>query len=1119
MRTKMRTKRMNPPAKGSLGSELTMGFIFSFTAIALLSSSVRAEGPREEAKDRIIDEASADTQNEAEQELAAMAKKYAGTAREATLLLRLSELRIEIASTVFRVEYGSDLAKRNAQSRDGRKKIQHEGVVLRAVGSLGRILSLYPKSEEAGRALFLRGKAYRELRQNRNALADFESFLGRYPNRTERGLAVIGVADISIENKDYSRAIGVLSALTQNSSHLFYALALQKRAWSFYASGSPLIAVAELGKLAQFFGRKESKGLLTDGERAVRESALSDVSATAYSAYFLSPNRFSLPQANRLLRMFDSGDGYREMAAQFADHLRAADSAVALGEWKGLVLQSDPSRKENLPLLVSVFNYELEREAYSEAAKVAQEIAGVIEKDRTSATAQEAMTLVVKAADRLTKRIVDYRGSEKSTQSEATLIRLLPTIDQMLGVEDLRRFGIRWNLAETFYTLGRFESSALFYRFIYTQWNASQTKAAEILNRQQKGVKISQFDAGLKSVASRFEILRQSGFGTKELVVSAAPDSVNPLKPFTAAQAKGLREWTSWVDELALRDEIQRDAEARKAISHFQFEAIRGLYLIGQRSVALKRSTEFVMGNETAFSVPAATLVLDTYIARQDWEKVETTARDFSRLAFLKKTAFGTKLAEQAAAARFKRADLAFRGKSFAASAEQANEFLKNYSQHPLAVDAKGIACNSNFQRGELSDALDCFQELAEDFPRTEAARQALHTSARIEDDRYSFLKAARLYDRYLSLGKGAGKSRSKDAGALSTKEIAAIRLRIVRLTRASGDAEQMAQVSRRKDLCGESRETKKECEVTSAVSVLLKGKDADKERAVRLITSAPNELKAVWATFAIENWAVYSQKNLDRILNTLITHWKDADVSVRYLLIPRLVKIIPEELARERMILKRDQLRAKAPEILRRIKTLQSWETRTSMVAKLPLNRLRASSYEQTARGYEDLIEELRNIPAPNDGGAGAKAEQDALIAKMVEPFRLKANELNANAIRLSRSSLGSGNADQFDGIWSSSESKAGRYSLAAATLREAWPKAIEDENWSRVGFFSDEASQLTSLSPEWVKAARALSLARSGAEAEARVLFADACRGPSAEKSLKAACRASALSGKERG
>jgi len=80
--------------------------IFTATAFSLSFSALAADMSSEEATDRVVDQAAVDMQSEADADLARAARQFRGTEREAEMLMRLSELRLEIAEGLFRVAYG-----------------------------------------------------------------------------------------------------------------------------------------------------------------------------------------------------------------------------------------------------------------------------------------------------------------------------------------------------------------------------------------------------------------------------------------------------------------------------------------------------------------------------------------------------------------------------------------------------------------------------------------------------------------------------------------------------------------------------------------------------------------------------------------------------------------------------------------------------------------------------------------------------------------------------------------------------------------------------------------------------------------------------------------------------
>lgn len=1052
-------------------------------ALSLALGAISAPAPvladqddhqKQERVDRTVDQASADTQTEAERDLVSLARNYRGSAREPELLLRLSELRLEIADTLFRVDYAPG---------EGSEKKAYIGTIRRSLEPLSRLIEEHSKAAEFPRALFLRGKAHRLLGNAKPALKDFEAFLARYSSREEADLAAIGVADLSIELKNYARVPAVLEPISRNSSSPLYGIALQKRAWSFHAQGMQSRAVSELKRLAKFFKAQSSSGELPRGLAAIRASILDDVPSVAYAAFREDPRRFNLYQADALLKSFDRGAGYRDMAAQFTERLRAADLASEIGTWKRIVLRSDPSKQDNLGPFAGILEYDLGREAYREAIEDARDVARILTAHPKSEDAESARALLVKTADVLTKRIADYKKNSKSSEAEKHLLALFPLIDQSLDKKDFRRIAVRWNLAGTLESLERYDSAASLYRWIEKNWENGGTPVAGV----------SAQAAGIKAISARYESLRRAGVIPKDLAVKASS-----RVSIQAAQRQSLMEWIAWVDEAASR----ADSKTQEQISHFIFEGNRGLYAGGLTELALDRSKRLAADRPGSIvAAPSASLVMDTWIARKNWEKVESLALEFADVKGWKSGDFSKKMLEQASNARLKRAEDAYARKAYAEARNHGNEFVGRYPQSPRAVDAQGIACNSSIRLHEADAALSCLEGVVRMAPGTQVAREALKNAALIEDGRFRFLESARLYMRYLN----------SPGTKLSQDELTRVRRRILRLTRASGDAEEMRQAASRKSNC--TGQLKQECERNLAIASLI-GQSESQSAALHSVQksrSAAPALRAIWATHAIGQWESLSPRSARTVVAALIRHWKDTEASTRYFLIPRLSQKLPEVMKKDRERLRERRLTDNAQSILKRIQALQAWETAAAEIGQLPLSSVQAAVLSQTHGAYEDLVSELKELEAPKGSNEAQKKEHRRLIAKMSEPFVLKARKIRDHWAALERQRSVGMKMEGIAGIWD-------RKGQTNSAINKEWPKALREKEWSRVAFFAEESSDLR-MPGDWVKAARAVSLAHSGAFAEARVVFADACRERGSKSSIGNACREFARSKKGRG
>lgn len=1040
--------------------------IFTATAFTLSLGSLTAQAVenREEAADRVVDQAAVDMQGEADQDLAQAVKAQRGTAREAEMLMRLSELRLEIAEGLFRVAYAP---KEKGIQAAYRTKLSA------AVASLTRVLSVYPKSEFTPRALFLRGKAEKELGNVKASLKDFEEFLTRFPGREESPVASLAVADISIATQNFKRAVSVLSPLLLQPSLPAYSSAVAKRAWAFYSDSNPLAAVRELKLLAAHFSRLEDANQLSSGDRALRESLMGDVPTIAYMAFSKDRAQFNLVQVNALLRSFDRGEGYHRMALRMMDHLRTADRDGELRTWKALVLKSDPARAENLQMLIATFSYDLERESYAEVVKTAAEMSTILAKNLKAEGADEARKLVVRAGDSLTKRITDYRNTVRANDAEKYLAALLTSFEAMTSPEDTRRVALRWNLAETYFGLEKYERAAQAYRSVALNWGSASVTTAGVSPKA----------AALKAISSRYEALRAALIIPQTLTAQA---SARATKTISAGNLAAVREWIQWLDTYT-------KAEG-ESLESFQFEASRTLYQAGFQDEALSRLKQSALaapGSRSA--IASASLVMDTWIARARWDQVESEALVFSEVKGWAKASFAAQMKTQASVAKFKRAELAYAVKNYSEAGVQAREFLKNYSSNVLAVDAQGIACNSAVNSKDFDAAVSCLDELAARFPRSSAAPQALRTAARIEDDRMNFSSAADRYVRYLNASRG-----------LKSSETMTIRKRILQLTRATGNAERMEKSGTQRSLC--TAQLASECELNRALAALIRATEGEKNpSAVSRMSSARRELRAIWASVVLEQWQTLDRKALDRAMSALVLNWKATDASVRYFLIARATKTVPALLARERTMASKVMLTATERSITTRMRLLQNMETRARIVGEIPVTSIQAAARETVYFGYSDLIADMRAMPAPAKATAAQKAEQAHLVAGLVQPLILKSRKI--------RDSFAALDLKEKQGLNGEPLNRLGDQSIAALSV---WAKAIQDENWSRVSFLSNEVMDLKSVPAGWAKAARAVSLASAGAAAEAKIVFGDACRDTTGSVSLRDACRSTRAKGR---
>src|SRR4051794_14416699 len=94
--------------------------------IAILINTASASTGLGENHDRQVDQAALDSQSSAELKLKVLLRKYAHTAQEAVLLLRLAEIEQESAAIEFRIAYGQ------AHQKKAAPKLEKYNTVLKA---------------------------------------------------------------------------------------------------------------------------------------------------------------------------------------------------------------------------------------------------------------------------------------------------------------------------------------------------------------------------------------------------------------------------------------------------------------------------------------------------------------------------------------------------------------------------------------------------------------------------------------------------------------------------------------------------------------------------------------------------------------------------------------------------------------------------------------------------------------------------------------------------------------------------------------------------------------------------------------------------------------------------
>ena len=375
-----------------------------------------------------------------------------------------------------------------------------------------------------------------------------------------------------------------------------------------------------------------------------------------------------------------------------------------------------------------------------------------------------AQKILLDTATVIQTLIVKNKDSEDVSQLNGTLAGIYGAFTQLVEESDPRVAKVHYNLAESLFETGHFEAATEHYRWVATRTNLSEK---------------DRHDALQKSIASRYEELRAKNLIPKDLKAKAmAPAAVGPVS------ATGLlptaAEWIVWVDA------EHSISGSTKQNESFYFEASRCLYAAGNVRMAVERMRDFARKNpQSQYAIPAASLVVDTYVAGADWSGLRSLVGEFSSVTAWKSTQFVAKLHALDSEVGYKQLEASYSSNQYAPALAQAEDYLSKHPDSKFSTDALALAGNSALALKDQKKALMYLSKLIAEAPNSDAGVRSLLSRAKLRESSFDFEAAARDYQTWIDLrqeltqnqaGEKAAASKSHFAHGLGERKFAGAR-------------------------------------------------------------------------------------------------------------------------------------------------------------------------------------------------------------------------------------------------------------------------------------------------------------------------------------------------------
>lgn len=1033
--------------------------VFAFQGNVAISG-VSPRFTETEIQERRVDQAALDSQLNAIRNIKELLAKNRGKGQEPALLYKLGEAQRRAGGMQFRIAHGTPRKAGSKSTLDS-----HKPYLVQATKSFGELIKRFSNSTDLPRAYFLKAKSHADAGEISRASSDYMYLIRHYPKSEDTVSAHMAVAEFEMSAGRWEAAADHLRAVERKPDHPYFPHALYRAAWCHYNLRDVARALSYIERTIRFYANNAESA----SDEALRENAVQDAALFFLLGFEQKLSNFGIEEAYTYFKRLESGALFGKTLIRYAKLLRAHGHVEELGRWKTLVLAREPERPESLELIVIAYEDQLNKRQYSSLVSTARELVAYRTTKSSPDSVKRAEKLLLDAASQLQQLISRNKNADGVAVLTTALAGIYESFTRLVSEDDPRVAKVHFNLAESLFEIGQYAQATDHYRRVLRdKWDA---------------------DASLRAIGSRYEELRKSGIVPKDLKArSLSERKERALDP-------KLSEWIAWVDEHA-----SKSGKSYSSNENFYFEANRCIYVHGDLGLALARLHEFALKFPASkYAIPSATLVVDTYVASSEWQRLQELASELLQVKEWKESEFAKRLYSLASDADFKAVEAAYRSEDYKSTVSKAEQFMAKYPQSKRGAESLSLAGHAALAMKDTEAALGYFSKLQRSAPGSERAASALLAEAAIREEQLDLQEAARGYRSYLALPSGVAKLGAKQKGELRGKTVA--------FAWISGDPKFLAAVLSDKNVCVDA--TERDC-MKYQVLKLFESHGRGPEFTAKAFSNArrgPADLRSLWAALALEGAKNLAFRDRHVAIRIFRRDLNELDSLARTFVLPSITTSIPRAIAMNRREIRSvAPLLAKENYLVRRVEAIREIENAGMEAAKLPWARIRASVTNELADLYADTARSLKTLRGADPAWAEPfEKKSDALRTKAFEIASSTAIEsesfdeiaqpyLHADPRRMARlipketirkaEPLDPAQLKSLDpsGDWGA----AGTSSVSEA-LKERWYHALRQKRWAEATYLVQYASQKKAVPVGTLALLRAYTLAGLGAQAEA--------------------------------
>jgi tetratricopeptide (TPR) repeat protein len=1001
--------------------------IFFLLSLCLIATANAQPEKKSEAEARAIDMNAYYNMKKALTSLGGIVQKSRGTSAESNYLIRYAGLAQETASIEFRIAYGK--VKQGTPA----DLTEYKSMMKSSLTALDRLIVAYPQSANLSQAYRLRAHALSENNQTNEAIADLKYFVEHWPRSPDAPVANVDLWTLLINTKSYVDAIRYIKQYGLRPSDRYYNTALEKLAWCNYFLGS-------IEEALQYTEAEFKTARKTDRDKALANMPL-------FYATGIEKKTPNVTAENAIPRFKRSvgGEELGKVIVSLAYLLRSKQLDSDLETIKLAFEKTAVPDTSRAAFLVLVFENEMNREQYGAMKKTAEQEIALY--SNSSMLQKSPKSLERLRSSFMTSAPTLQKIFSEQTQSDPALAGTLNTVYSFIlksSKDDiLEQAKIHFNMAEVCNHLQDYEGAVAHFHWV-----------TDHLNFKTKGERDLFISASHRAIDTRYETLKTNNWVPKELTATSmsAPHKDVP---------KQVTEWVDWVDHFPASIYVQEKVDAQA------FEASRILYSFNQVDKAVARMTQFLKDYPKSTSaIPSASLIIDTYIADQNWTKTFEVASGFLQQSW-QTPEFHNHLMDVVGDSYCKILDGFYKDKKYATALQGADDFLAKNPTSKRRADVLVLAANASLGAGDRLKALSYFKQLSDSGNKNpEITNLALMTEGSLEEEHFNFEAASQSYRKYLENGGTAS---------------ADLRSKALLFAWLSGKPGELQATLNSKAICGKNPDPA--CATYSGASIKAKLHTLD--RALEMVSISGKISR----------------------LNDIEEGWKTESALGRYGLLSKISDVVPQVLIALRKQIKEEfRLKLDKGVIAQRVHWAQQEEKIAVELAKEPWSKVHLIALIQAAGVYTDIVKDLKAIKAPRGLSDADKGEYTKMIDDAGAPFQAKAEEYQKAAMDFATTS-GSDEktlammSKEFDVPYTPQSQKEayGKNLLAlikpgpsdmSKDLVREFTDAIEKANWPKAGFliqWAQTAKEKSQLTPTDISIMKAILLSKTDAVAEA--------------------------------